>query len=298
MTPLLLLMVCLLLGVGVGRFATPPPALPQSLNWWVLNIALPALILHLLPLLKVDLHLWVLPAAMWLVFFGAWGLFAVIGKRLGWSRGQIGALTLVCGLGNTSFIAYPMIEALRGQAGLTLAVVADQIGCFPALVIGGTVVAATYSGGKPNARQIAQKILWFPPFLCFIVGFIAGRLGGWPPALDEMLARIGATLVPLALFSVGLQLKLRLAPGQMSVAIVGLCWKLFVAAGLVFGLGLAFGINREILTIAVLQTAMAPMISAAILADQYDLDPPLANAVLSIGIVISFVSVPLINLLL
>jgi len=105
-------------------------------------------------------------------------------------------------------------------------------------------------------------------------------------------------LVPLALFSVGLQLKLRLAPGQMSVAIVGLCWKLFVAAGLVFGLGLAFGINREILTIAVLQTAMAPMISAAILADQYDLDPPLANAVLSIGIVISFVSVPLINLLL
>jgi len=298
MTPLLLLMVCLLLGVGVGRFATTPPALPQSLNWWVLNIALPALILHLLPLLKVDLHLWVLPAAMWLVFFGAWGLFAVIGKRLGWSRGQIGALTLVCGLGNTSFIAYPMIEALRGQAGLTLAVVADQIGCFPALVIGGTVVAATYSGGKPNARQIAQKILWFPPFLCFIVGFIAGRLGGWPPALDEMLARIGATLVPLALFSVGLQLKLRLAPGQMSVAIVGLCWKLFVAAGLVFGLGLAFGINREILTIAVLQTAMAPMISAAILADQYDLDPPLANAVLSIGIVISFVSVPLINLLL
>lgn len=298
MTALLLLMVCLLLGVAVSRFATVPPALPQSLNWWVLNIALPALILHLIPLLKVDLHLWILPAAMWLVFFGAWGLFAVIGKRLGWSREQIGALTLVCGLGNTSFIAYPMIEALRGQAGLTLAVVADQIGCFPALVIGGTVVAATYSGGKPNARQIAHKVLWFPPFLSFIVGFIAGRFGGWPPALDEMLTRIGATLVPLALFSVGLQLKLRLAPGQMSVAAIGLCWKLLVAAGLVFGLGLAFGISRDILTIAVLQTAMAPMISGAILADQYDLDPPLANAVLSIGIVISFISVPLINLLL
>ena len=297
MTPLLLLMVCLLLGVAVGRFQKAPPGLPPSLNWWVLNIALPALILHLIPKLEVDLHLWFLPAAMWLVFLGAWGLFAVIGKRLHWSREQIGALTLVCGLGNTSFIAFPMIEALRGQTGLTLAVVADQIGCFPALVIGGTVVAATYSGGKPSARQIARKVFWFPPFLSFVVGVVAGRLGGWPLPVDEILARIGATLVPLALFSVGLQLKLKLAPGQMSVAAIGLCWKLLVAAGLVWGFGLAFGIRHDILTIAVLQTAMAPMISAAILANQYDLDPPLANAVLSIGIVISFVSVPLFNLM-
>jgi predicted permease len=43
---------------------------------------------------------------------------------------------------------------------------------------------------------------------------------------------------------------------------------------------------------------MAPMISAAILADQYDLEPALANTVLGAGIVLSLLTVPLANMLL
>ena len=42
----------------------------------------------------------------------------------------------------------------------------------------------------------------------------------------------------------------------------------------------------------------APMVSAAILAEQHDLEPRLANLVLVLGILVSFVSVPLINWLL
>jgi predicted permease len=43
----------------------------------------------------------------------------------------------------------------------------------------------------------------------------------------------------------------------------------------------------------VLQAAMAPMVSATILADQYELDPPLANTILGAGIVLSLLTVPL-----
>ena len=43
---------------------------------------------------------------------------------------------------------------------------------------------------------------------------------------------------------------------------------------------------------------MAPMISAAILAEQNDLEPQLANTVLGIGIVLSLVTVPLADSLL
>lgn len=298
MSALLLLILCLALGVGVARFGNPPPTLPQGLNWWVLNIALPALVLHLIPPLQFDWHLWFLPASLWFVFLGGWGFFVLMGKRLHWSREQIGALTLVCGLGNTSFIGYPMIETLRGQAGLTLAVVADQTGSFLMLAIGGAVVAAMYSGGRPSPRQIIRKVMLSPSLLAFVGGAIVGSLGGWPPVLEEILARLGATLVPLALFSVGLQLKLRLAPGQMSVAAVGLAWKLIIAAAIIGATGHLLGISRDISTIAVLQAAMAPMISAAILASQHDLDPPLANTVLGIGILIAFVTVPLASLLL
>lgn len=298
MNSLLLLGACLLLGVAVGRLGTPAPTLAQNLNWWVLNVALPALVLHLIPTLRFDWHLWFLPASMLLVFVGAWVVFSALGRRLQWSRQQIGGLTLVCGLGNTSFIGFPMIEALRGHEGLALALVADQLGSFLALAIGGSIVAATYSGGRAEPRQIVRKVLAFPPFLCFILGAAVGAVGGWPAPFEDIFSRISATLVPLALFSVGLQLRLRLAPGQMKLATIGLCWKLLVAAGLVYALGRALHISSPVLAIAVLESAMAPMISAAILATEYDLDPPLANTVLGIGILVAFATVPIANLLL
>jgi malate permease and related proteins len=296
MTALLLLLACLSLGVAVTRLARPGPALPQNLNWWVLNIALPALLLHLIPSLQLEWHLWFLPASMGLVFLGGWGFFALIGRWLHWSREQIGCLTLVCGLGNTSFIGFPLIEALRGTKALALAAVADQIGGFPCLVIGGSIVVALYTGGKPRVGDIAKKIVRFPPFGAFMVGIIAGQFGGWPALIDDIFVRIGATLVPLALFSVGLQLRLRLAPGQMRVAAIGLGWKMAIAPAIIGVSGALLHIDASVHTIAVLQTAMAPMISAGILAEQNDLDPPLANAVLSIGILLSFLSVPLVNL--
>jgi hypothetical protein len=51
-----------------------------------------------------------------------------------------------------------------------------------------------------------------------------------------------------------------------------------------------------VLTVSVLQAAVAPMISAAILADQHGLEPALANAVLGAGILLSLATMPLWNL--
>jgi predicted permease len=79
---------------------------------------------------------------------------------------------------------------------------------------------------------------------------------------------------------------------------IGLGWKMLLAPLLILGLGLLTGVGGLVLTVGVLQTAMAPMISAAILADQYDLEPPLANTVLGVGIVLSLLTVPLANALL
>ena len=62
--------------------------------------------------------------------------------------------------------------------------------------------------------------------------------------------------------------------------------------------GIATGVSSPILTIAVLQAAMGPMISATILAEQYQLEPQLANTVLGIGIVLSLATVPLADFLL
>ncbi len=298
MSSLLLLVTCFLLGVVVARVGKPPRGLAQGLNWWVINVALPALILQLIAGLHVDRDLWFLVASMWFVFLGAWGFFAVIGRVLHWSRERIGALTLTCGFGNTSFIGFPLIEALRGEDALKLAVVADQAGCFLALATGGTIVAALYSGGRIETSAIARRIVFFPPFAALVIGLIVGAGGGWPEFVEPVLSRIGATLVPLALFSVGLQFRLGFAREQQAPIALGLGWKLLLAPAIVYVVGSLLQTSGPILSIAVLEAAMAPMISAAIMAEQNDLEPSLANAILGIGIVLSFLTVPLANALL
>lgn len=298
MGALLLLFTCLLLGVLVARFAKPPSGIVHGINWWVIQIALPALVLQLVPRVKIDTQLWFPVATMWIVFFGAWLLFALLGRWLGWSRERIGALTLVCGLGNTSFMGYPMMQALHGKEGLALAVVADQLGCFPLLSSAGVAVACLYAGKAPKPSVIARRILTFPAFLALVVGAIVGALGGWPPMFDDLFAPIGGTLTPLALFSVGLQFKFHLGEKQLPALLLGLGWKLALAPLAAWLLGRAAGIGGLTLTVGVLQAAMAPMISAAILADEHKLEPALANTILGAGIVLSLVTVPLGNLLL
>ena len=66
---------------------------------------------------------------------------------------------------------------------------------------------------------------------------------------------------------------------------------LLLAPLLLLALGLACGYGGLVLIVAVLQAAMAPMISAAILADQYGLEPRLANTVLGAGIALSLFTI-------
>lgn len=296
MSALLLLFVCLILGMLVARFAKPPAGIVPGINWWVINVALPALVLELIPGVKFDPQLWFPVVAMWLTFGGAWLLFGLLGPRLGWSRQRTGALILVCGLGNTSFMGYPLMQALHGQPGLALAVVADQLGCFPLLASAGIVVASLYAGRKQEPMLILRRIATFPAFLALIVGIVAGACGGWPAWLDGVFAPIGVTLTPLALFSVGLQFKFHPGNRQLGAVSWGLGWKLLLAPLLCWMLGMATGVHGLVLTVGVLQAAMAPMVSAAILADEYELEPALANTVLGAGIVLSLLTIPLGNL--
>ncbi|HKU16053.1 MAG TPA: AEC family transporter [Steroidobacteraceae bacterium] len=297
MSALLLLVACLLLGALIGRAARPPPALAQSLNWWVLNIAFSALVLHLTPTLRFDRELWFLAASMWAVFLGAWALFATLGRALRWSRARVGALTLAGGFGATAFIGFPLIEALHGQEALKLALVADQLGCFLAVAVGGVIVAALYSGRRAEPAAIARRVLTFPPLVSLGVGAIVGVAGGWPDAVDAILQRLGATLIPMALFSIGLQLRLQFQSGQLGALALALGYKLALAPLAIWFVSIAIGVSDDIRTVAVLEAAMAPQITATILAEQNDLEPQLAVSILGIGIVLSLVTAPFVSYL-
>jgi predicted permease len=63
-------------------------------------------------------------------------------------------------------------------------------------------------------------------------------------------------------------------------------------------LALAMQIPHEIARITILEAAMAPMITGAIVAKENDLDPELCSLMVGIGIPLSLLSVPLLAWLL
>lgn len=298
MSAFLLLAVSLFAGWLLPRLIALPNGVPAAINIWLLNVALPALVLLQIPKLQFGPSLLWFAIGPWLVFIGAWMLMSWLGRLRGWSRGTVGCLVLTAGLGNTAFIGIPFIEALRGAEALGPAVVTDQLGTFLMLSTGGVAAAAYFSGGSVKPRDMLRRILLFPSFMALIAGFAIGVAGSLPPVIEPVLQRLADTLAPLALFSVGLQFRLRGISEDFEALCAGLGWKLVLAPAMIIGVGGLIKILGPAWSAAVLQAAMGPMISAGLLAEHHGLNPPLASRMVGIGTLLAFASVALWSLLL
>lgn len=275
-----------------------PAGSQAAINAWVLRIAFPALVLEQVPNLSWDSALLFAVAAPWIVIAGAAILIPLIGRAAGWDRSTIGALVLTCGLGNTAFVGLPMILALAGPEALGPALIADQLGSFLALSTVGVVLASVYAGDQLDARQVVQKLLRFPPFLALAIALLVSLLGSWPEAISQLLHRLGETLTPLALFSIGLSFKLGAIKGRGAMLLVGLGWKLLLAPLAAIMVAMAAGVGGSAMLAGVLQTAQGPMITAGILAQEHKLNPELVTLIVGVGVLLSFITAPLWFLLL
>jgi hypothetical protein len=230
-----------------------------------------------------------LVAAMpWLVFGLSAGFFWLLGRWLHLPRATVGALMLVGGLGNTSFFGVPMVEAFYGKEGIATAIIVDQLGSFFALSVLGITVAGVYSSGRPTAMEIVKRIAVFPPFIALVVALllIPVEYADW---FSILLKRLGDTLAPMALLSVGMQLRMgHVAEHKRNLAL-GLAFKLLLAPLAIYLLYVQLlGAHGQAIQVTLFEAAMPPMITAAIVASEHDLDPPLANLLVAVGLILSF----------
>jgi predicted permease len=288
MINLILLAVCFAAGIILRRLGRMPDNAPATLNSFIIHVSLPALTLLYIHDLQFGGDVLLVALMAWLVFGLSAGFFWAIGRWLQLPRATVGALTVVGGLGNTSFFGLPMVEAFYGKSGLGTAIVADQLGSFFALSVLGITVAGIYSSGRPTAAEIFKRIALFPPFIALTVALLLIPL----PYADwfaVLLKRLGDTLAPLALLSVGMQLRLgHVAEHKRNLAL-GLAFKLILAPLAIWLLYVQlFGAQGQAIQVTLFEAAMPPMITAAIVAGEHDLDPPLANLMAAVGLLLSF----------
>jgi len=289
-----LLGACLVLGALARRSGRFPEPTPVALNAFVLNVALPALVMRAVHGLAFAPGLLLAAATPWLIFVLAFVLFQGLGGRLGLSRGTAACLVLTGGLSNTAFVGLPMAEALLGVEALGVAVVVDQLGSFLVMGTLATLFAARASAEVAlSTGALLKRLLVFPPFIALVLALVL-RPFAYPGWMDALLERLGSMLTPLALFSVGFQLRLGRVHHHLRPLVLGLGYKLVLAPALIAVLVRVLpGMSPLVRETTVLQAAMAPMVSGAILAAEHDLDPELSALMVGIGIPLSLALAPL-----
>lgn len=288
-----MLALCMVAGILLRRGGRMPESAPATLNAFVINISLPALTLSYVHRMEIRTDLAYSAAAPWIMFALGAVFFHVIGKRAGWSRETTGSIILVGSLANTSFVGLPMIESFYGADQMGLGIVVDQLGTYLALSTFGVFLAALHASNKFNLTNVGRKIVTFPPLIALLAAILLQPVE-FPSGLDEMLQRLGATLAPAAMVSVGYQLRLADLGGRVSPLAAGLAFQLILGPLAVMAIlsgGMAFSGMPARITI--FELAMAPQIGAAIVAMEHKLDAPLASLMVGLGIPLSFLTLPL-----
>ena len=300
MSNLILLFVCLIIGIVLKKSKIIPENFHTSLNAFVINISLSAFSLYYISKIELNSSVIYPVLVVWIGIFAAILFFAGLGKIFGWKSSLIGALIMCAGFGNTSFVGIPLIQAMYGEEGLKTVMLVDQPG-FVALSTVGILVANFYSGSKDSLLKHLSKILKFPPFIAFVVALLLNIFSiEIPKDFDEVLMKLGATTVPLALVSVGSQMQWKKIERKEGFHLfIGLLFKLVLLPLLILVIyKYIFHQSGDVIDICILEAAMAPMITAAIIASAHDLEPKFCNLMVAVGIPLSILTVGIWHLLL
>jgi len=289
---IILLFLCMLIGIALRRYDRVPENAHLAINGFIINVSLPALTLLQIHDITLHSNLAYAVAMPWLLFTIAIVFFWGVSRLLQFTPATTGGLILVAGFGNTSFVGLPMIEAFYGSTGMPIGILIDQLGTYLVLSTLGIAVAALFSSGSTSGAGILKRICTFPPFIALFASLLLLPVD-YPDWLVAVLRRLGDTLAPLALVSVGLQLRLDQLSGIRAPLSIGIAFKLLVGPALVtlVYVGLLRGAGH-VVQITLFESAMGPMIGASIVAIQHGLNPPLITLLVGVGITASFLSLP------
>ncbi|WP_412466854.1 AEC family transporter [Pedobacter sp. KLB.chiD] len=289
MANFILIGLCILAGILFRKGKSLPKDAHKGINAWIIYIALPAVSFKYLPHItwtKDLLFPALAPVCIWL--FG-WLFITVYSRIRKISKASSGGLKLTSSLSNTSFVGFPLIVAYFGEKELGIAIICDQV-TFTLLSTIGIIVAIRSSQNQElSAKLVLKKVLTFPPLIgCALALTLPSFIN--LASLDPLFEKLAATVGPLALFSIGLQLKFGGWFGELKHISFALSYKLILAPLVVMLIAIVLGMSGTVTKITIFEMAMPTLLTAGVVADQYNLNPKLSNLVVGIGILLSFVT--------
>jgi predicted permease len=268
----------------------------EALTEFVIYFSLPALALAKIRNLDFNADI------MRIIFIGylTMGIASFLaygaGKVLKLSRKDIATLMVVAVFGNTAFVGFSYIESLYSLDHVVYALVYDQMASFVALLTFGVVIIAWGSGESRSVKNVAKQMFTSPPLIAIGAAiYFHGTI--FPPFIEAMLDKFQATLIPLVTTIVGMKLDIRALRTHFKENMVALSIKMIITPFIVLILLYLFAdLSQDWLKVTFLETAMPPMTMAVVLAIRGGLNKDLAINALALGILFSFVSIGIWNM--
>lgn len=289
----LLIAVFVMLGIMFRKLAAFPPETVQVLNMFALYVSLPAVILLKVPQISFTGEILTPILIAWGALFLSAALVLLAARIFAWPRSAVGVLLLVVPIGNTSFMGVPIITAFFGDAGLRHLVVYDQFGTMLIFASYGSLILALYGRDKVFIiRSVLRRVLLFPPSLALAAG-LALLPWSYPLQFERLLQITAGTLTPLVMTAIGFQLRLRLQPTLRAPLCFGLGLKLIAAPLVALIICRLLGMNGLAVDVSILESGMPPMVTAGALAVVAGMNAELSAALIGLGLLLSFATLPL-----
>jgi len=257
---------------------------------FIIYISLPSLIITNIYRLKIEISFINYILFGWFITIFLIFISFIIGKSLKLNKDSLLSFVMVSTFANTAFIGYPYVETFLGKEALGYAIIFDNFASFlPVVTLGGIILSMKNGRYKIDIK----KILTFPPFLVLILAFFLKNFY-LPQFLLETLEKIGSTVTPLALFAVGAKIDFSKIDKIKAPVILSIVIKMIIAPILAFILIKSIFFIDIKAKAVIFEIAMPPMVLASILVIKEKLDANLAVASVGIGVLISFITIPVI----
>ncbi len=263
----------------------------------VLHFFLPALAFSLVATARIDNSFLAVPLTAAVVTLTATAAGFAAYKFFPWfkkiDRPAFGVMVLSAAFGNVTYLGLPVINEMFGLRFGYVAILYDLLAATPVLLTVGVFIAARYGSGEAvSARDSLKRVLRLPPLWAVALGIIVNLSGlAVPGTVMDAALLMGKAVIPTMIFTVGLALDFRDVK-RLSAAVPALAIKLFVSPLNAWWLGSRLGLDGEVLKAVTVEGAMPVMVLSLVIADEFELDVPLAAASIAVSTVVVFFTMP------
>ncbi len=287
----------LALGAVLRRFLLRDGAVWAGIERLVFWALMPALLVS--SIASVDLAalpLGRMALAIWLALSGGAALSLLLARAARLDHPSTTSV-LQGGIRFNNLMGFALTGGLYGAPGTALGAVATglivpfvQVVTVCAFALG---PAAGGGGRRFSPGRVLAQLATNPLLVACLLGFAVSALGGLPPGLGPLLRSLGGASVALGLLCVGAALSPGALRGMAGVQAATCVIKLALVPAMTLALGLALGLDRLSLAVALVFMALPTATTSYVMARALGGDAPLMAALTTTEHVLSAATLPL-----